>query len=213
MTKHNIDSTDLPALQPRTHCVLIPRDPNFIYAYWDYTEADMHQLRHQIVFESGESLLVLRVYDITLTHFNGSNANHIWDLEVGFSAKNLYIEVGQDNADYCVELGVRCGEDRFIPLMRSNTVHTPPKTASKRDDLIWQDIKFHKESRPYIKEDIKGRNRRQLKNKSHRSGPLPSGRVYQLDRSKYPFLLYEDVPKRNTRRYNLAKSQAFYHEP
>ena len=41
--KSSFDSTDLPALQARTHCVLIPRDPNFIYAYWDYTEEDINR--------------------------------------------------------------------------------------------------------------------------------------------------------------------------
>ena len=107
MPPSSFDSTELPALQPRTHCVLIPRDPNFIYAYWDYTQEDIDQLRNQLKFEGGDSQLVLRVYDITRIKFNGSNANHTWDLDVGFSTKNWYIHVWQDNADYCAELGIQ----------------------------------------------------------------------------------------------------------
>ena len=169
--------------KPRTHCVLIPRDPNFIYAYWDYTQEDIDRLRNQLKFEGGDSQLILRVYDITLIKFNGSNANHTWDLDVGFSTKNWYIHVWQDNADYCAELGIRYGEDHFIPLMRSNMVRTPPKTASKRNDLIWQDIKAHRESQPYLKENIKERYQRLMqqhsKKKFTKEKPRKA-RIYQL---------------------------------
>ena len=72
--KPGFDSTDLPVLQARTQCVLIPRDPNFIYAYWDYSEEDINRVRGQLKFEGGDSQLILRVYDITLIKFNGSNA-------------------------------------------------------------------------------------------------------------------------------------------
>ena len=47
MPRSNFDSTELPALSPRTQCVLIPRDPNYIYAYWDYTRQDIDRARHE----------------------------------------------------------------------------------------------------------------------------------------------------------------------
>jgi len=155
MSQQSVDSMELPLLPSKTQCVLMARDPNFIYAYWNYSQADLDQVRNKLRFESDESQLVLRIYDITLVNFNGKNANHTWDLDVGFTAKNWYVHVWQDNAAYCSELGLRSHENRFIPLVRSNTVCTPPKSTSKRDDLVWQDIKIHKESQPYVKEDIK----------------------------------------------------------
>jgi hypothetical protein len=177
MPQVSFDSTELPVLQPRCRCVLIPRDPNFIYAYWNYSQEDI----------SGDSQLILRVYDITRIKFNGSNAKYTWDLDVGFSTKNWYIHVWQDNADYCAELGIRYGENHFIPLTRSNIVRTPPKSASKRDDLIWQDIKAHKESRPYIKE------------KSHKVKQTRKVRIYQLtvqDIRAYYMKLFSWVSRR-----------------
>ncbi len=177
MPQHIFDSsTELPALQPRTHCILMPRDPNCIYAYWDYTQEDIDNTRNQLKFEGADSQLVLRIYDITFIEFSGSNTNRSWDLDVGFSTKNWYIHVWQDNAVYCAELGLRpstnsglapseveglrCGVNRFIPLARSNTIRTPPKSTSPRNDLIWQDIKARKESQPYIREDIKDLSKR-----------------------------------------------------
>ncbi len=203
MPQFDVDSTDLPALQSRTHCVLIPRDPDFIYAYWDYTGEDINRLRNQLMFDGEDPQMVLRVYDITHIKFNGSNAKHTWDLDVGYSAKNWYIHVWEDNADYCAELGVRCGENHFVPLTRSNIVQTPPKSASKRDDLIWQDIKFHRESQPYIKENIKeryqGLMRQQSKKGAHQVNQPRKARVYQLtaqDIRAYYMKIFYGVSKR-----------------
>jgi len=188
MASTNFDSTELPALQPRTQCVLIPRDPNFIYVYWDYTDEDINRLRNELKFESEDSQFILRVYDITGIKFNGSNANHTWDLDVGYSVKNWYVHVWQDDADYCAQLGIRSGDGQFVPLMLSNVVRTPPKTSSSRNDLIWQDIKVHKESKPYIKENITERYHRKAKQSV-------SPRTYQLStqdiRAYYNKLFYE----------------------
>jgi len=214
--KHNFESTELPVLQARTHCVLIPRDPDFIYAYWDYTQKDIDRLRERSRSQDGDLQLVLRVYEITRINFNGSNAKSSWDLEVGNSKKNWYIQVWQDNADYCVELGMRCGEDHFVPLMRSNIVRTPPKTTSKRNDLIWQDIKVHRESQPYIKENIKERYQSLLQ---HQSKPRPhkeeqpqghKARIYQLsaqDIRTYYRKVFTDVsPKGRSKRQEMYQA-------
>lgn len=155
MSQHSFDSTELLTLQPSTHCVLMPRDPHCLYAYWDYTQQDTDRARRQMKPASADAHLVLRMYDITLVEFSGSKANHKWDIEVGFTTKNRYISVSHDNAIYCAELGLRSGVNRFIPITRSNIVRTPPQSTSPRNDLIWQDIKAHKESFPYIKEIIK----------------------------------------------------------
>ncbi len=211
MSQTIFDSTELPALQARTHCVLIPRDPNFVYAYWNYTQEDIDRARNQLKFTGEGFQLVLRIYDISLIKFNGSNANHTWDLDVGFSTKNWYIHVWQDNTDYCAELGIRSGENHFISLTRSNTVRTPPKTASKRNDLIWQDIKTHKESQPYIKEDIQKRYHRFVQHRSNKGSQAVNqqkkGRIYHLtvqDIRAYYMKLFTSMSIRGK---NKGKSQ------
>jgi hypothetical protein len=204
MPQSSFDSTELPALQAHTRCVLIPRDPDFIYAYWEYSSQDIDHVRDQLKSAKGSPQLILRVYDITRVKFNGKNANYTWDLEVGYSNKNWYIQVWQDNADYCVELGLRAADGRFIPFKWSNTVHTPPKSASKRDDLIWQDIKARGASQPYIRESIKERyqgiKQQMLKKKSHGTKQPQGGRVYHLtaqDIRVYYMKLFSSVSKRS----------------
>jgi hypothetical protein len=146
MPQVSYDSTELPSLKPRTVCVLIPRDPNFIYVYWDYTKHDIARAQRALKLKKEDLQLMLRVYDLT--------RDHAWDLNVGFSLKNQYIRVEQDNTDYCVELGASAQGHQFVPLKKSNIARTPPKTSSMRTDLIWQDIRTHKESAPFIKEEF-----------------------------------------------------------
>ena len=155
---------------------------------------------------------------------------------MGFSNKNWYIHVWQDNADYCAELGVRCGGDHFIPLIRSNIVRTPPKSASKRNDLIWQDIKAHKESQPYIKENIKERHQ-SIKHQAIKERisieRSRKGKDLSFNRPGHPRLLHEtfcqgvqkrqkkstssiaskNILKGKLRGISLAKSQAYIDIP
>ncbi|MEI7998555.1 MAG: DUF4912 domain-containing protein [Candidatus Omnitrophota bacterium] len=207
MARPSLDSTDLPELAPRTQCVLIPRDPNFIYAYWNFTQDDLDRAHNQLRFERENSQLVLRIYDTTRINFKGTNANHTWDLDVGFATKNWYVHVWQDNADYCAELGIRSSENHFVPLTRSIIVHTPPKSTSKRNDLIWQDIKSRKETQPYIREDVKVDSKRshgilqeQLKKKAQTANQPQKVRVYHLtaeDLRAYYMNLFAKVSKKH----------------
>lgn len=199
MSQSSFDSTGLPALAAHTHCVLIPRDPNFIYAYWDYTQQDIHRARGELKAKSRDVRLVLRIYDVTHRDFNPSRAHYTWDIDVGFSVKNWYIHVCRDNADYCAQLGLVSGGN-FIPLQRSNIVRTPPNFSSSRDDLIWQDIKANQESLPYIEAEIKSSKKKTAKGK-----PSKRARLYYLtdqDIRDYYRNLFARMSKKGRRKYH-----------
>jgi len=202
MPTTNFLSTDLPALQPRTHCVLIARDPNYIYAYWDYTQEDIDRLRNKLQFEAENAQLILRVFDLT--------GSHTWDLDVGLSVKDWYIHVWQDNTDYIVELGLRSKAGHFIPLTRSNGVRTAPVTSSQRSDLIWQEIKTHRESQPYLKEEIRQRYQRLMhvaKDKFAKLKAPRKARLYHLgpqDIRDYYLKLFNWVSRRWNKKEHAA---------
>ena len=179
MPPSNFDSTELPPLSNRTECVLIARDPHWIYAHWDHTQEAIDRARHQINSASGEGQLILRIYDVSMIHFNGTNANHYWDLDVGFSTKNWHLHVWRDNASYLAELGIRSANHQFSPLARSNTVHTPRETMSGRFDLIWQNIQDHKQTFPYLIEETRFKSKTAKQN--------------QLKRRRLHYLTVEDI--------------------
>jgi len=198
MSQSSFDSTGLPVLAPHTHCVLIPRDPNFIYAYWDYTQADINRARGELKTKGRDLRLILRIYDVTHMDFNPSRAHYTWDIDVGFLVKNWYVHVSRDNADYCAQLGVARGGN-FIPLQRSNIVRTPPHFASSRNDLIWQDIKANQESLPYIEEEIQPPHKKSPKGKPSKRAKF----AYLTDRDirEYYKNLFARVFKKGRRKH------------
>jgi len=114
---------ELPQSYGMTYLYLLPRDPHTIYAYWEINELDVHNARQTSSINMQDATYTLRLYDVSLIDFNGGNANSQIDFDELYM-NSRYIKVPHDNAFYCAEIGIRQKDGRFIPLCRSNTVHT-----------------------------------------------------------------------------------------
>jgi len=154
------DSYTLPAGYDLTRLTLIARDPYWIHAYWELSSQDLDNLRQKMGAEFDRSALVLRMYDVCLIDFNGKNANNFFDLDVGFQARNWYINLWNDHLSFCGELGMRTPQGEFHPLTRSNTATTPRISFSGRDDLVWMEVKENQDRRPFVEPRPSVRRRR-----------------------------------------------------
>lgn len=146
-----VDSYDLPTSYNTTNLTLIARDPFWIYAYWEIAPSSIEQIRNKI--GSGEfegSSYTLRMYDTTCIDFNGNNANHWFDIDVGSHTNNWYVSIWNDNVTYCGEIGIRTSDGSFFALARSNFVTTPRAGSSGRSDLIWMELKEDFNEPPYV---------------------------------------------------------------
>lgn len=146
-----VDSCDLPESYNTTSLTLIARDPFWIYAYWEISPSSIEELRNQI--GSGEferSSYTLRMYDTTYKDFNGTNANHWFDIDVGPHASNWYVSIWNDNVTYCGEIGIRTPDGRFLAFARSNFVTTPRAGLSGRSDMMWMEVKEGSSEPPYV---------------------------------------------------------------
>ncbi len=114
---------------------LLVRAPNSIYIYWELPEHSRRDNNEKI--RTNDSRYVIRMYDVTLVDFNGSNANHYFDIEIDINSKGWYVELWSDCVTYCAELGVRTNHGSFIPIVRSNYITTPRRSFSDRADMIW----------------------------------------------------------------------------
>ena len=66
-----------------TKIALLPRDPRWIYAYWEIAEAKKEEVRRKRGEEIfSRSNLTLRFYDVTDIVFNGRNAHKKFDVKV-----------------------------------------------------------------------------------------------------------------------------------
>jgi len=135
-----INEYELPSYDTITRITLIPKDPFWIYAYWEIAESSIENVKKQLGGNLDGAKFIVRMYDITYKDFNGFNANHWFDIEVGRYSNNWYISLWNDNVSYCGEIGIVHTSGRFFPMARSNFVHTPRSSSSNRFEEIWMDI-------------------------------------------------------------------------
>jgi hypothetical protein len=118
--------------------IIMARDPDTIYAYWDISEEKRNSLRDLYGHHWENSLPVLRIYDVTgITDFDGYNANHHYDVVINDYAGSWYLHVGTPNRTFCVDLGRILNDGRYITVARSNLTFTPRNTFSDRTDPEW----------------------------------------------------------------------------
>ncbi|MFC1577234.1 DUF4912 domain-containing protein [Candidatus Omnitrophota bacterium] len=154
--KEFTDTYELPSAYGRTKLTLIARDPSWAHAYWEIAPSSIESLKGLIGEELSAAATVLRMYDVTYKDFNGSNANHWYDIEVGPFANNWYINFWSDNVVYCCELGMRAADGKFFPLVRSNFIHIPRKSFTHRPEVMWMEVKDDpKDSSAYVVGEIK----------------------------------------------------------
>lgn len=148
----NIDACEFPSRYDVTQLTLIPRDPHWLHAYWEISPASSKAAKTKLGRGFEKSRYVLRMHDVTEVDFNGKNANHSFDLDVGPHTSHWYIQLWRDNVNYCGEIGLKTPDGRFHSLARSNCVSTPRASFSERRDVIWMERNEEDVSDPFILE-------------------------------------------------------------
>jgi hypothetical protein len=128
----------LPKNYGDTKIVILPRDPIWFYAYWEVAQAKFDELRAQLGDQKfNSSRWTLRVYDVTGIKFEGTNAHRFFDIAVGPAIDNWYVNVGEVNRSWCVDLGLVTPDGEFIVIARSNIVNMPRQGISPVTDEQW----------------------------------------------------------------------------
>jgi len=134
------ESGELPRAYGCDRIVLLPRDPWWVFTYWEITPATrVHALR-ALAAEAEGARELLRVYDVTFITFTGDNAWQSFDVGLPPGADHWYLNVGRPAASFCVEIGLATPGGRFLPLARSNVVTTSRATPSPDATVRWVDV-------------------------------------------------------------------------
>ena len=112
---------DLPGGYGESRIVLLPRDPQWAYAYWDIPNEHKQHLRSQ-----GGSRLALRFYDVTDVNLDYQSPHSLQQYECGEVAREWYLPIPVSDRDYTVEIGYVCDDGRWLVLSRSAPVRIPP---------------------------------------------------------------------------------------
>jgi hypothetical protein len=112
---------DLPGGYGESRIVLLPRDPQWAYAYWDVPNDHKEDLRRQ-----GGQQLALRLYDVTDIHLDYQSPHNVQEYLCDEMAREWYMPIPVSDRDYVVDIGYRCADGRFLVLARSAPVKVPP---------------------------------------------------------------------------------------
>ena len=134
------ESGELPRAYGCDRIVLLPRDPWWVFTYWEITPTTRVQALRALGAEAEGARELLRVYDVTFITFTGDNAWQSFDVELPAGADRWYLNVGRPAASFCVEIGLATPGGRFLPLARSNVVTTPRATPSPDTTVRWVEV-------------------------------------------------------------------------
>lgn len=113
--------SQLPQGYGESRIVMLPRDPQWSYAYWDISNEHKEALRRQ-----GGQQLALRLYDVTEIDLERQSPHSVQEYPCDELAREWYLPMPVSDRDYLVEIGYRCADGRWLVLARSTPVHTPP---------------------------------------------------------------------------------------
>ncbi|MGG6296728.1 DUF4912 domain-containing protein [Leptolyngbya sp. AN02str] len=149
---------DLPDGYGESRIVLLPRDPQWAYAYWDIPNDHKEELRRQ-----GGSRLALRFYDVTDIDVSYQRPHSLQQYECDELAREWYLPIPVSDRDYMVEIGYICADGRWLMLARSTPAHIPPVYPSDwiEDHFITVDWN----------EDLRGQQKFDLVPPSKRTSP------------------------------------------
>ena len=115
------DLGELPDGYGESRIVLMPRDPQWAYAYWDVPNSHKEELRRQ-----GGQQLALRIYDVTDVDINHQAPHSVQEYLCDEMAREWYLPIPVSDRDYVADIGYRCADGRWLVLARSASVSIPP---------------------------------------------------------------------------------------
>lgn len=123
------EGPELPSGYGVTVLRAMPRDPHWVYVYWEIAEST----RSQIIAEEGEWFFdtadpFLRVFD--------EEGKLVLEIPVLLDAQSWYVNIQHPRA-LEFELGLKTADGKFKTIAKSNRVSLPPMQPSDINDEDW----------------------------------------------------------------------------
>jgi hypothetical protein len=116
---------DLPDGYGQSRIVVMPRDPQWAFVYWDVPNEHKEELRRQ-----GGQQIALRLCDATDIDLSAQAPHNVQEYACDELAREWYLPIPVSDRDYVTEIGYRCADGRWLLLARSSPVRIPPTFPS-----------------------------------------------------------------------------------
>ncbi|MBR8831847.1 MAG: hypothetical protein N5P05_002170 [Chroococcopsis gigantea SAG 12.99] len=131
---------DFPGGYGESRIVLMPRDPQWAYAYWDVPKEHKEELRR-----GGGQQLALRLYDVTDLSIEYQTPHSVQEYLCDELAREWYMPIPVSDRDYAIDIGYRCADGRWLVLARSVSVRIPPVYPSDWIEDIFVTLDWEEE--------------------------------------------------------------------
>ncbi len=125
-----VDSMEIPDRYNKTRIVIMARDPNWIFAYWEISGERFRELEKKFGENWSRCRIVLRVFDRT------GGKNEFFDIDPGYGTVSWYIKVSAAGT-YQVAVGIIDPDGNFMEIAISNITETPSDRISDIIDDKW----------------------------------------------------------------------------
>jgi uncharacterized protein len=133
--------SDIPEGYDETYMRALPRDPEWLFVYWEISEATRDELKSRMGEAAyGTAKKILRVLDVTDVAYDGTNAQRYTDIEINDYANNWYVRVPDGGKSFVMEFGYLTADGRFHSAVRSNTITIPRFGISPVMDEEWNTV-------------------------------------------------------------------------
>lgn len=129
---------ELPTEYGDTKIVLLVRDPEWVYAYWEINDATRAELK--LPRDGHSRRMILRVYKISGRNWPEESAHYFFDVDVSPYANNWYVHMPEVSERWCAEVGFFDEEGNYIAIARSNVISTPRDSISNETDAHWMAV-------------------------------------------------------------------------
>jgi len=124
--------TELPEAYGTKKLFLTARDPHWLYANWDLTQAQQSKLNSH----SSEGHLILRVYG------NKIEGHPLYEIHVHPESRHWFAHVERAGQAYAAELGFYSSVGRWTRVAASSSTVTPPDSVSENGNAEFATIPF-----------------------------------------------------------------------
>ncbi|BAU66883.1 hypothetical protein STA3757_42890 [Stanieria sp. NIES-3757] len=134
------DLGELPGGYGESRIVLMPRDPQWAYTYWDVPNDHKEELRRQ-----GGQQIALRLYDVTDISLEYQAPHSVQEYLCDELAREWYLPLPVSDRDYVLDIGYRCADGRWLVLARSVPVRVPPVYPSDWIEDVFVTVNWEEE--------------------------------------------------------------------
>jgi hypothetical protein len=120
-----LEEGELPDSYGRTRLVMLPVDPYLVYAYWEVRPDELAETRTRVRDHQDSARAVLRFHDALSGRASEQGTTSYFDVDVDLQRGNSYVHLWSADKSYYADLGLKGDGGQFVPLARSNLIHTP----------------------------------------------------------------------------------------